>query len=419
MKIIQVGTNLKMRIKMKLNRIFKSLFAVAVIATLATACQDDIVRTDDLLAESAGNKVSTAEPTITGVYDYADFMKSETPSPCVEAQMGQDLVVVGENLQGLRSLSIKGLEVDAVDYYAEWDKIVLRIPKRLPAADAANVLVCTTALGSAEYSIDLAIPSIEISNVSNEFQLPGGRTYVNGDYLSLCEFDNGVSKIYIENSDASYKEEVKVTIITDTSVTIIIPEDAPDNSLFTFEIAGEALPQKFHYRPTNLLMTPDVDTEMIPAAGADFSTIVNGEVEDDIENIFGEVTKYYRFKGDIPQGKPLTVFFITSEFPLDEGKEASDYQLVYEVLTQVGNPIPVGNTYKFMVNDKGVNMWEDYSKVAIDTNGEWTTQRIDYKSVKNNLTAAGNKHKFNIKAVGAVPKADHAFANFRIEPIIK
>lgn len=72
-----------------------------------------------------------------------------------------------------------------------------------------------------------------------------------------------------------------------------------------------------------------------------------------------------------------------------------------------------------MVNNSGVNMWEDYSKSEIDTNGEWVTQRIDYATVKTYLTATGDKHKFNIKAVGALTNADHAFANFRIEPIIK
>ncbi len=298
----------------------------------------------------------------------------------------------------------------------------MSVPYELPASDAENMIVCTTELGSAEYTVDLTIPDIVITGISNEFQLPGRELNIVGTYLTLSTFSSGDSKIYLEKEADSYKEELAVSQVTNDAITITLPDNAPDNAYITFEIDGVAQSQQFHYRPTDLLTTivPNDGTEKITDAGAPYATIVEGAVEDDIDDIFGSAAvKYYRFKGDIPSSTALTVFYVTSTFDLPAGKEASDFELVYEMNTKVDCAIPTGTTYKFIVNDSGVNMWDDYSDVEIDTNGEWVTQRIDYTEVSSRLTAVDDKHKFNIKAVGAVENADHSFANFRIEPIIK
>ncbi len=405
---------------MKLHNIFFRTLATLAVALLAFACQDEIVKIDELRGESNANRTSTAAPTIVGVYDYSTFMNSNTPTPCIEAQMGQDLIVSGENLEGITSLTFFGIEISTEAYYAEWDMIVMRVPYELPAEDATNALICTNSFGSAESSLELAIPNIVISNITNEFALPGSKTFVNGEFLTLCKFERGDSKIYIENSETGYKKEVEINIVTTFSATITIPADAPDNSLFTFEIQGKPLTQKFHYRPTAKLLTPDVDSEMVVAAAASLATIVTDTVEEDIEDIFGTTpVKYLRVKGNIGAGTTLSVFYVTDTFTLEDGTEPSDYALVYELNTKSGCAIPTGNTYKFMVNNKGVNMWENYSKSEVATEGQWVTQRIDFAAVKANLTAVGDKHKFNVKAIGAMPKADHSFANFRIERIIK
>ncbi len=404
------------------NLSFSKLLSFMLLVLTTTSCQDDVVDIDELRAESNTNKVSTAEPTIAGVYDYDIFMASDTPSPCVEAEMGQYLIVCGENLEGLTSLLFHGIGIESSEYYAQWDMVVMSVPYELPASDASNVVVCTTGLGSAEYEIDLNAPDVEITGVNNEFQLPGRELNIIGTYLTLSTFSGGDSKIYLEKEADGYKEELVVSQVTDDAITITLPDSAPDNAYITFEIDGVAQSQQFHYRPTDLLTTivPNEGTEKVTDAGTLYATIVEGYVEDDIDDIFGSAAvKYYRFKGDIPASTALTVFYVTSTFDLPADKEASDFELVYEMNTKVDCAIPTGTTYKFMVNDSGVNMWDGYSNVEVDTNGEWITQRIDFAEVSSRLTAVDDKHKFNIKAVGAVTNADHAFANFRIEPIIK
>lgn len=322
------------------------LIPLSLLVLSIVSCQGDISNIDELRSQSNSNKISEAEPTIIGVYDYDTFMVNDTPSPCIEAQMGQYLVVSGENLEGVTSLMFHGVDIDPADYYAQWDKIVMSVPYKLPEKDAISAMSCTTKLGSAEYAIDLAIPNIEISGVNNEFQLPGGTTSINGDYLSLCEFDGDDSKIYIEKEIDSYKKQVEVTQITDEMITITIPDDAPDNAYFTFEVSGVALTQKLHYRPTDLLLTPDSGSEAVVSAASSYATIVEGDVESDIENIFGDTAKYYRFKGSIPSGTTLIVYYVTDAFEIEDGKEASDYNLVYEINTKAGCAIPTGTTYK-------------------------------------------------------------------------
>lgn len=405
---------------MKIHKTFSKLLAVAFLALTISSCQDDIVKIDELLEQSQSNKTSVDKPTISGIYDYTAFMESDgTPSPCVEAEMGQRLIISGENLEGVTSLVFQGHDIDKNDFYAQWDMIVMSVPYKLPEKDASSTMNCTTEFGVAEYPLGLAVPNITISGVTNEFEVPGRELKINGEYLSLCEFENNTSKIYLEKADEGYNKQVEIVEITDDAATVIIPSDAPDNAYFTFEIAGTALTQKIHYRPTNLLLVADEGSEAIVDAATNYGTFVNGVAEDDIDNIFGETAKYFRFKGSIPINTTLSVFYITDTFDLEDGMEASDYELVYEINTKVGCVIPTGNSYKFMVNNVGVNMWENYSKVEIDTNGEWVTQRIDYTTVKANLTAAGDKQKFNIKLLTALSNADHTFANFRIQPKIK
>lgn len=404
---------------MKRFNIFNSLLPLLVGALLFTSCQDDFVNVDELRDQSNRNKKSTAAPSISGIYGYDEYMATETPSPCIEAELGEYLVVSGENLEGLTQLLFHGIEIASTDYYAQWDMIVLTVPYKLPENGSPETMSCTTEFGTTNYNIGLTIPDVEITALSNEFQVAGSTIDIYGSYLTLCDFIGGTSKVYIEKSSESYIKELEIVDVSDEMLTVVIPTDAPENALITFEVAGEPLGKKFHYRPTDLLLVPDEGSEAVVAAAANYATIVSGEVEDDIENIFGDNAKYYRFKGSIPGSTTLIVFYITDTFDLEEGKEASDYNLVYEINTQEGSSIPDGNTYKFMVNNTGVNMWEDYSKVEIDTEGKWVTQRISYSTVKASLTASDNKQKFNIKLLTALSNADHSFANFRIEPIIE
>lgn len=420
-------SNLKNNSIMRCFNIFKIAVALSLVTSIFSSCQDEIVLIDDLKGQSSSGMQSFAEPTIIGVYEYSDFMNNEEPTPSVEVQMGEDLVISGENLQGVTSLTFHGLTIDAADFYAEWSKIIFRVPRKLPAKDAANNVEFETKFGKANYTVDVVIPDIVISNVTNEFALPGSRTYINGDYLTLCEFDSGVSKIYIEkeatNGESAYKEPVEITLVSEESVTVVVPDDAPNNAYFTFEINGEMLTQKVHYRPIDKLLFDGTNPEN--TCNWTEYAYTDGTQEGDLENLISEpvgdnteLVKYIRVFGNIPQYKFLYTINYDIDFELEDGKTSSDYCLAYEINTKVGSPIQTGNTYKLMVNNTAVNMWEDYSKVEIDTNGEWVTQRVSFTEVAKYLKGGEELERFDIKNMAAMTDADHAFANFRIEPII-
>lgn len=392
-----------------------------LVALFALSCQEDISNVDELLAQSISNQVSTDIPTITGVYEYSDFMASETPSPCVEAQMGDYLVISGENLEGVIELSIKGLLIDEAEYYAQYDKVVFQVPYVLPDEEIADKVICTTKFGSAEKSVSLAIPDIEITSVSNEFQLPGKSVSIYGSYLTLCEFKtNEESNIYIykeaDGVTEEYKKAVVVSIVVDDEILAVIPDDAPNNSYFVFEINGEEQPIRFHYRPTDLLMSDDT---LVVNANYTSQGTYNTTLESDVPDIFGsDEVKYLRYKGNLSTGV-MCAFYETYDGTEEWISDYSNYNFVYELNTLSGSTIASGTTYKLMVNDTGFNMWENYSKSEVDTSGEWVTQRISVSDFFYKVyTTSESSNKFNIKALAAIADADHAFANFRIEPII-
>ncbi len=394
-----------------------------------TSCQEDAVDIEALRAQSNTNKLSTAAPTIAYIYDYDDFV-SDNFTPCNDASMGQYLVISGENLQGVTSLEFHGIAISTADYYAQWDKIVMSVPSKLPESGAAESVVCTTELGSDEYAIALIIPDIVISDVSNEFELPGEEVTINGSYLTLCGFDSGNSKIYLEKSSATYKEQLSVSNITDTSVTVTIPETAPDNAYFTFEITGEDSTPKIHYRPTDLLLYGDEDlaTSGFTAAVEGMTiSYTAGDNEGDPENLIpdgldGESgpINYYRVTGSRTStswGKligidedtiPFTAYYDT---PITNPE---DYYLVFEVNTESGKSINK-NLYKVRFPNGAPFLIFDSE---IDTDGEWVTCRVDLTgltgTVLSNATSSNSSFEFAVNY--STTNADHSFANFRIEP---
>lgn len=411
------------------------LLSFMLIAFAVTSCQDDVVDIDELRAESLTNRVSTAKPTITGVYDYDTFMASDTPSPCVEAQMGQYLVVSGENLEGLTSLLFHGLDIESSEYYAQWDMVVMSVPYTLPESDASNSVTCTTKLGSVDYTIDLTIPDIEITGLVNEFQLPGEEANIVGKYMSLCKLDSDSSKVSLESADGTtYNQQLEVTSITNEAVTVSIPADAPDNSYINISYVVDDEPQaiKLHFRPTDCLLFGD--QELTSNAGAvDGMTVsyTDGTGDGDPENLISkgldgasDPIKYYRITGSrTATGWGKLIGITTSIVSQFNGtiENPENYNFVFEVNTKSDKSIPAGVTYKarFPYGDI-FNIQSNGGDDSIDTEGEWVTMRMDLTSITGSIlkdnTGSGTAATFDFAINYAATDADHSFANFRIEP---
>ncbi len=412
---------LKHEFKMKKHNIIKSLFSAAILLAAMTACQDNIVLVDELRENNITNKVSTAAPSIKGIYAYNDFYNNDsTPTALSQVELSSEIVVAGENLQGLSTIIFNNDTLSLNEIYTQWDRIVMRVPSTLPE-NIDNKINFTNSFGTTSVELGLLLPEAEFIRVENEFQLPGRSTLIHGNFFSLYGFDKGKSAVVLEDANG-YSQELTVTEATETTLAVNIPSDAPDNACFKFVLYGKADAQRLHYRPTNTLLfggLNPVNTLNVLPAGFSYT---DGSGAGDPENLIPyavgsgtEMPKFYRQSGSVKKWATMVQIKEDIAFEIADGKTASDYYLAFEINTAVGKPIPIGETYMYAISGaKTTGMWEDFGQVVIDTNGEWQTQRIDFVNAKFKLGSFVDV--FIIKSAKVeMPNVDHSFANFRIE----
>ncbi len=406
--------------------ILNTALLAAAVVVCSVACSDEI-DLDELRASSNTNKLSTAAPTITAFYAHSEYASGvEELTPVTKTEVGAYLVVAGENLQGATCITFNSDTLVMSDIYAQWDKIVLQIPTALPEV-IDNVFTCTTEYGTVTESLKLVLPAAEFSQLSNGFTLPGASTSIQGANFSVYGFGTDRSQIILYNEAADYEEEVAVTYASDTSLSITVPAEAPDNSIFKFILDGEEHEQKLLYRPTDLFLFFN-ETSGATASGFEL-TYTDGSNSGDPTSLFpdgldGESVYFYRVQGTSSASWsaiitiPATVEYNTSMF--EDDKSGADYDLVYELWTNVSNPIPTGNTFYGWFSSVGTfGMWNDFGTVEINTGGKWVTYRTDLTKAFGSAVGEYNAiTNFVIKKGGDAisDEQDCAFANFRIEP---
>ena len=204
---------------------------IALMTVMAMAsCSDvvDIPSYDPYSCDGA--------PVIEAIYDAQDV--SETPQAITGGVLNQMIKIKGKNLSHVKSISFNGLEVDVRHAaYAERDFCNVTIPRKIPE-EVTNKLVYTTEQGSVTMDFPVNIPNLQLDGLKNEFTLQGDKVQVMGDYFDLYGFSKdeelNTATITIHNDDLGYSEVIPTDSITETYMGILIPKDAPDNSLITF-----------------------------------------------------------------------------------------------------------------------------------------------------------------------------------------
>ncbi len=404
----------------KHNILNKTLLLVAVALLSFTSCQQEIVHIDELKADSMTNKKSVAAPSISGVYAHNDFYTNESPTLLTKVELNSEIVIAGQNLQGLSAVMFNNQTLNLNNLYQQWDKVVLRLPDSLPST-INDTLKLANSFGTAAVKLGLLLPDAVFEKVGNGFQFPGRTTTIHGANFSLYGFDTSRSSVRLED-EKGYNKQLEVLNVTDKELLVKIPDDAPDNAYFAFTTAGENQPQRLHYRPTDKLLFSGLNPVNTLNNVPDGFTYTDGSGKGDPENLIpypviegGEVPKFYRQAADTKAWATFLQIKHDIAFEIPDGKTAADYYLVYEINTAVGKPIPTGNSYiLFISGTKSESMWEDFGQVVIDTRGEWVTQRIELADVK--FKYGTFVEAFIIKPSANLTKVDHSFANFRIEP---
>ena len=333
---------------------------------------------------------NTGAPVIKAVYAVADVNQQ---TPLTEAEMGQTLCIVGENLNRLQSLKFNTVETDLNQTYTQSTKAVVTVPDTY-SKNHENVIEYTTDMGSVKYSFYIALPAAEVGGLLNEFAEPGTNVAVNGENLEYYDFTLTLGD-----------KELPLSVEGNT-LSFNIPQGTPDNSVFVISwinYKGETETANMPFRPTESMLFDDISEAEQEMTDRNVST----EMSD-----LG--TQCLHFSGTIAEYAWVELSF---EQPLEEtinAENADQYYFVFEVQTATGYPL-LDTGYEFAFNWDWDNSYP-WNPGALDTNGNWQTVRCPLESMApNGLTAVNGNMTLN---VGFQPnkeyQADFRLANFRI-----
>ena len=188
----------------------------------AVACNDIVTYKRDLPERF----VHQGAPAISAIYDIRD---DKMDIPLSGGTLAQTLHIKGENLSNPVSITFNGLEADLEKCYCENKDSYVLIPRVIPEK-VDNKLVYTTAEGSVTYEFPVTIPELSLVGLADEFALPGNSVQVVGDFFDLFGFGGEDPKATISIGNTP----IQVDSLSETYMSVYIPEDTPDCSLLTF-----------------------------------------------------------------------------------------------------------------------------------------------------------------------------------------
>lgn len=387
----------------------KIISASMALAAVFASCSDVVHYNDDVKDIFA----SDGAPVISAIYDVED---TESENPIEGGTLNQMLRISGKNLSNVKEVTFNGIPVDVKQIYATSENSYVKIPRSIPE-NVNNILEYTTELGSVRREFKVSIPSLLLEGLANEFCRAGESVEVKGEYFDLFGFGT-------EGSDAHVKignTELRVDSITETYMSIVIPDDTPDNSLISFtwkEVGGDMHSRNVPFRYSKYILMPD-----LTAVGWWDSTvsrfITDGSHAGDPVSTYGN---FFRITGKFDQWSWNT-FGGGSNWPeLDCRGNLDEFVFKFEVCSASANPFYDSEDYGyyFSLNDADNFSWNPSAGASFNTYGQWQTISIPLSKVASKGTPEpGTWSNFCMvlqpNTAGGW-KVDHSFANFRVEP---
>lgn len=391
----------------------KIFFSTLVLAAALTSCSDVVHYDDDTKDIFAAD----GAPVINAIYDISD---TDGENPIDAGTLNQMIRLSGKNLSHVKEITFNGIPVDVSQVYATSENSYIKIPRVVPE-NVTNELIYTTELGTIKRSFEVNIPEVRLEGLMNEFSQAGESVQVNGEYFDLYGFG-------VEGSDAHVRlngVELKVDSITENYMSIVIPEETPDNSLIEFAwkgIGNVDCSKKVPFRYKEYIFMPDL-TAVGWWDGTVKKYITDGSKAGDPKSCYGN---YFRITGHFDQWS-WNSFGGGFNFPLiDCRANPQDYVMKFEVCSASSNPFydSEGAGYMFGLNDSDpLYVWNPSAGVSFNTYGEWRTVSIplDKVSLKGLPDPFSDKPWCNFVMI-MQPNSeggwnlDHSFANFRVEP---
>lgn len=375
---------------------------IYVWAMLIAGCSNNVNYGDDYTPKEA--IANAGRPTITAIYDVAD---TELTTPITSGYPGQNICIVGENLNFLKSLKFNTVEADVSITYTMSTKAYVQIPTEF-SHETVNTIEYTTDMGTVSFAFPILLPALGVYSLSNDFQAAGQEVTIYGanfDYYGFGEKDTQAAVLV-------NGKQVSLRFVSADALRVVIPDDTPDNSTISVRWQdgdGETKTKMLPFRPTATMLIQDI-TQVKP------DKYVTLETDADVTSTKSSLGRpHLHFSGNIMAWSWIELNFSQTVPDIYNPSAVSDYEFVFELLT--ANKCPLASEgYEFAWNNDWNNSYK-WSPSTVDTKGEWTTVRLPLSAVApKGFGEAGAAMTFSI---GFQPtydySADFRLGNFRIQ----
>ena len=385
-----------------MNKYILMLFCLSSLSYSLTSCDNIVDYNDNYMP--ADQIANNGAPVIKAVYDVAD---TAFANPINEGTLNQTVVLVGENLNSVQSVSFNTIACDMKNVYTMSTKAIVQIPSKL-SMEQVNKIAYTTAQGSTTYDFLIPFPDLTISSLACEFTNAGDSVTVYGKNFDLYDFEGGSSTVHLGG------QQLGVGSVTADAMKVLIPEGTPENSelVFNWQTNGTAYTQSLPFRPSAYLLFGDFSEVSINVDGS-----VKMAIEGD-EGIGASAwlnQKNLHFTGSYRAWAWNTIDLSCNMVGVSVDN-VNDYVLKFEVLTPTNFPLTEQTGLQFCFNWGDSYAWNPANGLGINTFGQWQTVSLPLALMATKGISEPGKWQ-TLRIVfqpHAAYDADFRLANFRI-----
>lgn len=377
------------------------------IAATLSSC-DSIVDYDDNYTP-AEQLANTGAPIINAVYDVAD---TAFVTPITQGTLNQTVVLVGQNLNQVQSVSFNTVPCNIKNVYAMSTRAIVQIPAKL-STEQQNQIIYITPQGKCSYDFLIPFPDLVITGLACEFTNAGDSVTIQGKNFDLYNFEGGTSTVTIGS------QTLDVGSVTSESMKVLIPDGTPENSDLTlsWQTNGTHHTATLPFRPTQYLLFGNFDGITPNIDGPVKMTI---ETDDGIGASAWLNQKNLHFTGHYNAWSWNTIDLSCNMIGnVPEGFAAGDlddYFFKMEVLTNANFPLTEQTGLQFCFNWGESYAWNPANGLGINTRGEWQTVMLPLAPMATKGISAPNT--WQTLRITFQPHADYdadfRIANFRI-----
>ena len=362
-----------------MRRIVYNFGLICLMLIVFICCDDD--------ANSGG------APELMKITSTTDFETSLT-----QCDLGDWIVIHGENLEYVTSVNINGVEVNMRDVFLEKDKITVQVPRELPDGEATNKVIITMGDFTSEINLDVFIPNLIVTGLENEWAVIGDTVKLNGNNFDLYDvtIDNGT--VYFGDIIA------EVTEASADYIKVIVPNGAIKGSQVKVQSENAtAIAPGLYCDARNLFEGFEASFGW---AGTD-NLVTDGTKPGDVVPCNG---KYFRVS-QVHDGGWYIFIANSYMWPAEVWANPEEWCLKFEIFTQ----IPISD--KFIQFDQTKYQWKPWGVIAFDTYGKWKTVTLEMTDVLlNGYTQDPNSaflFQLSLQGGGA-ETVDFGLDNFRL-----